>query len=260
MVSISNREGLEHTKKKKWVVAAIDMMKEGKSISYIRKHIQENIPDISKSYLDSITHNANAHIANEHLSSRRQVTSLHIARYNKEINRLLQVKEITTSPKTLAKTRKAKIEAYLECLDVMFQKESLLQFHRKDFEIEINTEEEIEIKEKKFSYDISKLSLTEQVELYELIKQAKKNENEISGIINNARSNEVTEDIEVEVIEEKPNVESIKRIEQKVEDTPAKDLNEVSDKIINTYKEIIKNKFKAIGADLNNEKETIQNG
>jgi hypothetical protein len=117
------------------------------------------------------------------------------------------------------KSREKKIKACYQVLETMFQKERLLQIHNKNFNFNINTTETIkEVKVTKSIPDLHKLTFEEQVELYEIMMEAKEDENEMISVkvVNQETKTTITEDIEAEVIEP-ANVELIKQEEIKPE-------------------------------------------
>lgn len=224
-----NKDKLEATKKKRWVLEAIDLMKTGYSNAYIREHIMTNKEGaVSVAYIDSILSIANNEIVNSQFSKSEEIIPLHINRYNRQIKRLLETKdgddllanaddEVVIDPETYYKLRDKKIRAFSDCLDTMKLKEELLQFHHKDFVINYNLEEEVKIKDSPLKINLDKLTLEEQVELYQLIKKARKSENELAQIILNTTTSEVIEDITHEEVVEKPNIDQIKIEEKEVE-------------------------------------------
>lgn len=147
-----------------------------------------------------------------------EIIPIHIFRYNRMINLLINTKDIEESEvdgevitwDDFWKARNTKIRAYLDCIQTLTQKEELLQFHNKEFTVEWNLEETVEIKEKVSRPDFSKLSFDEKVELLELMKKAKLDENNLPAVIQtNEETKTDTVDVNHEVTDE-VNITSIK--------------------------------------------------
>lgn len=213
------------TKKKQWILTAIEMMKEGKSGSYIREHIRTfKEGSVSETAINEIFSEANLILTTDQYQKSTELTAIHVSRYNTTINRLLAVEELDQelidseeeggiSYETWMKSREKKIKAYLQCIDTMIQKESLLQYHNKDFTFDVNIDETIEIKEVKPKYDVSKLTFEEQLELYGIIRECKKDENQLASVLEVVREQKTeTIDVEHQVIEQ-ANIEQIKQKE-----------------------------------------------
>lgn len=220
-----NRDKLETTAKKQFVEKTIAFYREGKSTAFVREWLKENkIGSRSITAIDTIISEANALITTDQFSKQQEMIPLHVERYNRQTARLAETKDGDDLPEEerdeldsekYYKLRERKVRAYTGVLDTMLQKEQLLQYHREDFEININTEEEIEIKqEETYSLpNVKNLSFDEKVELYSLIKKARLSEFELSGVITvqQETTQEVTEDVQHEVVEP-ANVEKITTI------------------------------------------------
>jgi hypothetical protein len=218
------RKELKETLQKQWVYVAVELMKEGRSVIYIKNHIAENKKgSTSISSLDKIIEHANALIRSEFSSKAKDIQVLHTRRYNENINNLLKIEELNQDDidsdkegeityEAWLNSRNKKIKAYDECIKSMMQKENLLQMNSDSFVFEINEEVNVEVKETKPKYDFSKLTLEEQVELYELVKLARVGDNEMHSIIERKRD-EVVETIDV--VAEVVQTTNIDQIEQK---------------------------------------------
>jgi hypothetical protein len=217
-----NKEKLESTIQKKWIVKSIELMKEGYSPSYIRDYLRKNKEGSkSESAIGTIVSEANAFVVSSQFSKAQEIFPLHIMRYNQQLARLMKVEdgddliekgEEIDSDKYW-KLREKKITARSNAINTLIQKESILQYHNKDFSVEINIEEEIEIREVKPILNLEKLTLGDQIKFYELMKLCRKDENELLKITQVEEVEAVkTEDVEAEVVE-RVNVEDIK-IEQ----------------------------------------------
>jgi hypothetical protein len=220
-----DKDKLSETKLKQWIVKAIELLKEGCSPAFIKQHIALNKKGaVTVGILDKILSAAHTEISSEYVNKRSEVVALHIQRYNKQIKKLLAVEELDQDMinseeeggityEAWMKSREKKIKAGYLAMETMFQKERLLQLHNKNFNFNFNQTETIkEVKTVKAIPDLSKLTFDEQVELYELMMEAKEDENENISVkvINQETKINVTEDIEAEIVEP-ANVELIKQ-------------------------------------------------
>lgn len=218
-VKESEEKGLQFTT---WVLRTVEMMKKGHTMMVVKDMIAQNIGDkkVSPGYIAGIISEANKILSQEFSTNRKHVEGLHLRRYNNSINRLLAVSEGDYEDPD--EGRRAQITAFMQALDTLYQKEKLLQFHSKNFKIEINNETNINVDntpKKGPVIDISKLSFEEKVELYELMKAARKeDEAEYMDDVIDVEAEVVTE--EEKVIEE-PNIAKIKTISRGIdEDKP----------------------------------------
>lgn len=216
---------LSGTKKKQWVLKAVEMLKQNYTNAWVREYIiNQKEGSISEVAINDIFSEANLILTTEQYQKSTELTAIHVTRYNATIRRLLAVEELDQdlidseeeggiTYETWMKSREKKIKAYLQCIDTMIQKETLLQYHNKDFTLEVNIDETVEIRETKPKFDVGKLTFEEQLELYQMIKDAKKGENEIASIteVNREQKAEVI-DIDHEVVEP-ANIEQIKQKE-----------------------------------------------
>jgi hypothetical protein len=201
----------------KLVYPTIDRIKSGLSLNACKELIcQEINPNTNRPYHErfaqDIVLRANALIKEDYTIQRKEVISQHMMRYDQEINHLLNyVAPINDRQPWLEE--QANINARMDCLNVLHQKEELLGMHRKKFRLIINNEDEITVREKSPKIDLSKLTLEEKIELNSLIEKSRRTEDEISGVILNKESRKVIEDVDCEVIEEKVNID---RMENKI--------------------------------------------
>ena len=225
-LNLNARKTTGGNKKKKWVLYTLEKMKEGESASSIRKYLNEHKEGSrSEEAINEIFSEVNSHLSNDQFTKSEELTAIHLKRYNNTINKLLATEELSQddidseeeggiSYETWQRSRDKKIRAYYQAIETMVQKETLLQYHNKDFTVEVNIKENIEVNEKKEKWvNVDKLTFEEQLELYELIKLCKKDDNVLQSVTEAARKEDnVTEDIEHEIIEE-VNIEQIKREE-----------------------------------------------
>jgi hypothetical protein len=258
---------LSDTKLKKWIVKAVEMLKDNYPATYIRQHIALNKEGVvNTAVIDRIITAANAEIGKEYFTKQSEITALHLKRYNKQIKKLREVKELDQdmidsaeeggiSYEDWMKSREKKIKAVHNTFDTMFQKERLLGIHNKNFNFNFNQTETIkEVKTTKKIPNIHKLSFEQQVKLYELLMKAKEDENEMISVkvVNQETKVEHIEDIEAEVIEQ-ANVELIKQ--ETVKELPApKPLTNADPtaRLRESLAKIAAEKLKKHGANLDN--------
>lgn len=209
---------------KQAIAYAVTRMREHVSDSSIRTEINEKFKKYTDNSLTIMLSTARSIIVNTNFSKAEEVIPIHVARYNNQVAKLLATRCIDISEvdgcivtwKEYYMALEKKINAYMSAIQSLFQKETLLQYHKDDFIININTEETILIKDVKPKIDLSKLTFDEQVELYELIKKSRQDENEIVGVIQpNKETLELIEEVK-EIPAEIPNIQFIK-----VEQQPA---------------------------------------
>ena len=208
-------DGDSNTRQRKWITKSIEWMKEGWSVKMIKDAIYaQKEGGMARSTIEKIVFEANRIIIQDFSQDRASVTSLHIKRYNKQIKKLLATRDddVLDEEGQVDKIAgiKKKVNAYFDCLETMFQKEKLLQYHSKSFKIIVNNTDELEIhlpsKTKKL--DVKKLTFQERLELYKLMTKAKRTEDEVLGVKLNVRNDEEVIDIDHEVIHE-TNVDKI---------------------------------------------------
>jgi hypothetical protein len=263
-----NREKLDATLKKQWILKAIELMREGYSTSYIREHIRIN-KEGSKTdaALTSILQEANAQIISSQFNKAEEIIPIHVSRYNRIAKDLLATQDFDDlieagedpDPDRYWALREKKERAYSDCINTIKQKEELLQFHNKDFVIEMNTEETVEVRDAKPEIDIGELSFEEQVELYEFFKKAKKTDMELAAIVQNTSSvqQEVTEDVQHEVVEPL-NIDFIKQevlpvVEQKAKITAS----DPTVRLRESLHKLAAQRFKDAGGTLTDEEEKL---
>ncbi len=144
-----------------------------------------------------------------------EIVTIHLYRYNREINKLRKTKEIDQKRvdgklitwKMFYTARNNKIKAFNDLINTLIQKEELLSFHQREFFVDIN--ETVVIKTTPASVIVENLKFEEQLELLKLMKKMK-DENELIGIRQNSTENNKTEVDDSKQLAEKPNIEDIK--------------------------------------------------
>ena len=206
------------------VYKTIDWIKSGLSIDACREMICEEINPNTKRpfherFADMVVLTANKLVKKDYELQRTEVISLHMQRYDSEIQALLMYQAPPNERKPWLE-EEMNVAARMNCLGVLHQKEQLLGMHRKEFRIVINNEETIEVRDQKTNIDLSKLSLEEKVELNELIEKSRQTEDEIGGVILRSEQAKEIEDVEHEVISEKINIDRMENREPKVIEQP----------------------------------------
>lgn len=236
----------------KLVYRTIDWIKEGMSLDTCKEILTNQLNPATKKpyhprFVNEVVTTANTTIKEYYNYHKSQLIALHTKRYDKDINELLNIDVSGYLP---YKQTEKKIEAYMRLLDVMQQKETLLGMHRKSFRLIINNEQTTIVREKKARLDISKLSLQEQIELNNLLEKARKNEDEIGGVILRDKPQEVTEDAEYVVVDNKLNVDRMEHREPKeLNSAPiGSTLTNVEDRLKLALQKKAKEEFKKVGS------------
>lgn len=185
----------------------------GDSESYIAEQLLEGYKDLKSENIQFILNRASANIASEYARDRSTVVSLHVKRYNKDATKLLEKIENGEFDKLDTYKKRLKlIEVYDQVLEIIFAKEKVLQLHAKDTQIRVFNRLNAKIREKKVSYDLSQLSNPEKIELLSLLRRTKRTDDELQSVILRPKEDkQVTEDIEHEIVKERPNVRDIKK-------------------------------------------------
>jgi hypothetical protein len=262
-----NQDKLDTTLKKQWVLKSIELLKQGYSPSYIRDYIRERKQGSkSESALDTIISEANILIVSDQFLKAQEIIPIHIMRYNQIVDRLMQVEDgedkrakgEEVDSETYWKLREKKIRAFNDAINTLYQKEDIKQYHNKDFTINLNIEEEVVVREVKPQWKVDKLSFEDQLELLELMKLSKKDENELLAIIHSTEMEKVkTEDVEAVVVE-KANVEDIQQ-----EQLPAPKVKspissaDPTIKLRESLQKLAAKQFKEVGGSLTEEEEKL---
>jgi hypothetical protein len=194
----------------------------------------------------TIINKSQRNLSEQYDKDREFVVSLHLARYNEEINKRMNV-DVSEFNKFRAK--EVKNYSYLQALEALYQKEKVLGLHTKALQIKINNKNNVKVKVYKKRYKMENLTLSELIEMNSLVEKCKKSEDQISEII--LREKPVvqeTEDIEyTEIIND-----NVKQIAEKVvpfhlrTDTPNKNLLDVEEKMMETFRKNAEEEFKKI--------------
>ena len=203
-------------KHKRLLNEIIELLKSGYSEDYILDHVQKQIQDPnSLEYPKELLALANSMIEEEFATKSRDVWTLHISRYNAEVNRLLNTPEL--DPNEIGKSisheqwqasRDKKIKNYNSALDVMNQQETLLQLINKTTVIEINEEVTGSIHKPKYNLDV--LTFEEQVELMNLLDKAKEGKMENISVTAVMTEHPAASETSLQPREEPINIQQIK--------------------------------------------------
>lgn len=176
-------EGLpEHVRQKEtWSVYVIDLFKKGLSDDEIKEHLISQ-HDMSVHSVNNYLSSARTILRNDFAKDRETIIGLHLRRYDKDINNLISIQPRTNN---WNKAIEIKTNAYLQLIELMTQKEKLLGFHSKKFNIQINNEVNVTVVIKPNKYDLSLLTFSEKIELMALLDKAKITGHEVEGIIPN---------------------------------------------------------------------------
>lgn len=207
----------------------IELMKQGLSDQEILDTLirEGKTPKTANMYLSG----ARQVLKSEHSKKRKLVVGTHLRRYDRDITRLRNYEPRTDS---FAVYNQRKSDAYWKMMETMHQKEKLLGMHSRSFKLAINNTTNINVKEVKNNFNLSKLDIDEKIEFLNLINRCKtgniiiKNSDDEVKII---KPEQEVEDIEFEEVED--NINLIKVIEDKREEEKEEKvvLNDIENKI-----------------------------
>lgn len=204
---------LDKLSEKSWtrhVYRSIDLFKEGLTRIQIQEVLKEDTK-LSDSTISLIIEKSQSIISQEFSKDDISVVGLHTERYNREINLLKRKIEVGFKKYSQPIQIKLKISAYFDMLDVMYQKEKLLQLHNKGLTIRVNQNNNTVIKEKKLNFNLDTLLFEEKVELLRLLNKSKKTSDEISGVILSKNKDIEEAEIIEETVTTVTNVDLIKQ-------------------------------------------------
>lgn len=224
---------------------AADSFRNGQSEQYVAESLLEANPKFGPENISFILHQGSLQIASEHARDRTSIVSLHVRRYNMEIEKIEKTNWLEHPP---LYRRQAEIDGLLSMLEVMFCKEKVLQIHSKETQVKIFNRLNAKIHERKVSFDVSKLSFAEQLELLTLVSKTKKQEELFS-----VKKGEGMQNIEdAEVIEiTNNNVSQIINVNERkpeVEPEPEVTINSVKQKIADALRKRAQEDFERAGA------------
>lgn len=227
-------------------------LRAGYSEQKVSELIQKHYERFTPPNVQYVLHQASQLIANQYSRDRKNVIALHLRRYNQELEELKSFfidQEYENIPsKFRVNVQLGKLGSWIEVLNA---KERVLQLHAKETQVKIYNKLNTKVKEKKVSFDLSKLTLQEKIDFLSLIQKSKRTQNELMGIVSSAPvTQQQVEDIEHEVVET-ANVEAIKQTNlpkpQKAI-TPRETLDDLTDKLKQTLLKKAEEEFKKAGA------------
>jgi len=237
----------------------------GIGIKKVKKIIRTDLPGITESALTEILSEAKRIIKDSQFTEVRDIISIHTDRYNKLISKLISTRDGDDLSEVEGKgidvdryyrMRERKIKNYLDCIATMVQKEELLQYHNKDFVIEINTEETITLKDSKPKYDIKKISFDERKRALNYMLKMKKTANDLLAITQGNNGHVETIDVTHQVIPEIPNISFIRN-----EASPIANIVALNRDPLVRLKEIqaklVAKRIKEVGGTLTDEEENL---
>jgi len=208
---------LSKTSRTRHIYFCIDKLKEG----HTRKVVEGMLLEfgINKTDAPSFVSEAMEVVANQYFTQNDLIISLHVQRYNREINKLLKK---TFDEFDLPTQRRLKVDNNFKILEQLSAKENLLQLHNKNTIIRINQRNQTIIRSAPDHYleslDFSRLTLEERLELLSLINKTKQEQNLLEGVKLSTEDKVQKEYTEFEEVkEEVPNVTQIK-LENKTEE------------------------------------------
>lgn len=208
----------------------IDLMLEGHSSVQIEEKLKNTInPNTNKKFsqrlINQMMITSRALLDMYYRENLYNTKKLHIVRYNRMIVDLLNRDYDYILKPHIKKLRQ--VNDLDNVLRALKQKETLLGMHRSTFRVVLNSQLNVlkrekegqERKEIRKKAEIENLTLEEQIELLELIKKARRTENEVSGVILREKKvvEEVVEDVEYEEVVNTDIIETYtpKQIEEK---------------------------------------------
>lgn len=199
---------------------------------------------------------ASAIIASQYPKDRATIVGIHVKRYNQDYDDIVMWFEEQQYLQVPEKYRKqTQIAKLFDALDLLEAKERVLQLHTKNTQIKVYNTLNAKVKEKKAIFDLSTLSLTEKIDFLSLIVRSKKSHSEVLGVIPHGtkRENQITEDIEVEIVP--PNITKIKQtnipLPAPQPQQPEVLLTNITDKIKKALEKKAQQDFEAKGANQN---------
>lgn len=222
---------------------ASEAFRAGHSESEIAAKIKETFPVLTEANIQFAIHKGSKAISTEYARDSKSIVSLHVKRYNKEIEKLMDKSaneelfdedDEEALPSKMLK-RKRRIYVLMTCLDVMNSKEKVLQLHTKETQVKVFNQLNAKIKDRKVMFNLQSLSLEEKIEFLGLIGRCKKTDNELFSVIASTEEQRIIEDVEHEEVPNN-NVDQVKQtnLPSAVKVRPKKTLNDLTQKIHQT--------------------------
>lgn len=195
---------------------AVNSFRNGLSKEEIYIILSEDSRKITDEQLLLVINDAKKFIDDEYTKDREYMVSSHVARYNKDIEKLFN---IDVSNVNKWKAKEMKNYAYFNLLETLHQKEKVLGLHTKNIQISINNKYNTKVVERKKSFDLSQLTLEEKIEFWQLLQKTKRTEDEISAIIENDDNVE-----DISYVEVKAEVGEQKSVEERLKEMTTPEL------------------------------------
>jgi len=183
---------------------AVELFRKG----WLREKIVKKIVEESNLALDTvysvIVVRAAQILADEHIIKGEEFIGLHIERYNKDIESLLE--KDYSNIEDLGKRISAEIRDKFELLNLLYQKEKFLQLHSKTTVIKLQNS-----KKKNIKINFFKLSILTKIKMLQIIDKSK-GIGQLSTIITSKYTDKDIEEAEV-VEETETNISKIKMLQ-----------------------------------------------
>lgn len=227
----------------------------GYSESKIAELLQSSFPRFSPENIQLVIHRGSLKIADRYVRDRKSIISLHIKRYDQEIQEIKRWFEEEEYENIDIKFQRDVMLGQLDsAITVLTAKEKVLQMHAKETQVRIFNKLNAKVKKKEVMFDLKSLTLEEKIELLSLMRKAKKTDLELMSVtLNSDRpiNNTNTEDIEYEEVPVSANVTKIKQTNiPKPERVipPVYQLSDLTDKIRATLALVAQKQFEEKGA------------
>jgi len=244
------KQDLEDPYVSSFLPLASDLLQNNYSRDQIKRELlsesQQKGRTLVETELLSIINKSQRNLSEQYDKDREFVVSLHLARYNEEINKRMNV-DVSEFNKFRAK--EVKNYSYLQALEALYQKEKVLGLHTKALQIKINNKNNVKVKVRTKHYKMQNLSLSEMIEMNSLIEKCKKSEDQISEII--LREKPVvqeTEDIEyTEIINDNVKQIAVKKVPLHLQpESSQRNLLDVEEQMMATFRKNAEEEFKRI--------------
>lgn len=185
---------IEMDRKVTTIYRILDWYKEGLFRASIVEMLRAE--EFSDSVIDEYLTECSSIIYEQFSTKSSNIVSLHLKRYDKEINTLLKRNYDRLPLKIRYKVKGA---AFLNALETLHQKEKLLNLHNKQTLIRFNQRNNInETPEKPNRFDLTQLTLEERIDLLNLISKASPKNNINSGVILREKVIESEETVDIQ--------------------------------------------------------------
>lgn len=243
----------------KTIYRILDWYKEGLLRFAIIEILREE-KTFSDGQIDDLLNECSGIVYEQFSTKSASVIGLHLKRYDKQINSLLNKDYNRYEMKIRFKMKSI---AFMNALDTLYQKEKLLNLHSKQTIIRFNQRNNINVvvPEKKAKYDLSTLTLEEKIDFLALVEKCSPRNNVNTGVILRPKEVVVEETIDIDHVEE-VNIDKIKQ--ENVEgvdvfpEKPPLTLFELKERIAKTLQAKAAEAFKNAGSKTIDNERTMQ--